>query len=258
MILRIYTVLILILITLPILVMIPLSFSPSHQIDLPLGDFSVRWYEQFLGNKTWTSSLVRSIFIAFLVALTSSVIGIMAAISVDRISFPLKNVFTNLMIAPMIIPVIVVGIAMYRTFSFLKLNDSVLGVVLSHSVIAIPLVFITVLAGLQGVDRDLEYAARSLGSKPLGAFMKVTLPLIMPSVFAGFIFAFSISLDEVIISIFVTGPTTKTLPIVLWENMRTQLDPTIAVAATFLIIGTILVFLAPRIYHFTKKTITNR
>ncbi|MFZ7942569.1 ABC transporter permease [Neobacillus sp. 19] len=256
MLLRSYAVLVLFLITMPILIMIPISFNSGHTLKLTFSDYSLKWYENFFNNELWLESLGRSISTALLVAALSTVIGGMAALSVNRLSFPGKNIFMNLMVAPMVIPVIVVGIALYHSFSFLKLNDTVLGVVLGHSIVAIPLVFVTMMAGLKGVQRDLELAAQSLGSTPIGAFFKVTFPLLRLSIFASFFFAFSTSLDEVIISIFVAGPSTKTLPILLWENMRTQLEPTIAVAATILILGTITAFLAPKVIDLFKKALS--
>lgn len=253
MILRTYALVVLFLITMPILIMIPISFNSGHTIQLTFSDYSLQWYENFFNNELWISSLWRSITTAILVAILSTIIGGMAALGVNRLSFPGKNLFMNLMIAPMVIPVIVVGIALYHSFSFLRLNDTVLGVVLGHSIVAIPVVFVTLMAGLKGVRRDLELAAQSLGSTPIGAFFKVTFPLLKLSIFAAFFFAFSMSLDEVIISIFITGPSTKTLPILLWENMRTQLEPTIAVAATILVLGTVTAFLVPKVVELFKK-----
>lgn len=250
--LRIFTIIILFLVIVPILIMIPISFSSSYSMEVNLSDFSVQWYDAFFNNDVWVGSLWQSIVTAFFVAIISTVIGGMAAMAMNRLEFKGKSIFMNLMIAPMVIPVIVVGIATYRIFSIYKLNDTLLGVVLGHTIVAIPVVFVTVLAGLNGIDRTLENAAQSLGSTPIGSFFKITVPLLSSSIFAGFFFAFSMSLDEVIISIFVTGPTTKTLPMVLWENMRTQLDPTIAVAATILIVGTVTIFAVPKIVRLFK------
>ncbi len=153
----------------------------------------------------------------------------------------------------MVIPVVVAGIAMYHTFSNYKLVNTITGMVLAHSVLAIPIVFITIFAGLNGIDRNVELAALSLGSTPIGVFFKITLPLIRPAVIASVLFAFITSLDEVVVSIFISGATTKTLPMVMWENMRTQVDPTIAAASTLLIGGTILLFLVQGLARIPLK-----
>src|SRR5699024_8989061 len=129
-----------------------------------------------------------------------------------------------------------------------------LGLTLSHIIVAIPLAFVTIYSRLKSVDITLEYAAQNLGSSPIGAFMRITLPLIKSSIFASFLFAFIISLDEVIISLFVTGPLTKTLPVVMYENMSSEIDPTIAAVSTMLIAMVLILFvLFPRIIHVSQK-----
>ncbi|MET3290288.1 UNVERIFIED_CONTAM: putative spermidine/putrescine transport system permease protein [Brevibacillus sp. OAP136] len=236
--LRIVVGILLVLMIAPILVMIPLSFSSQVAFQFPPESYSMQWYENFWSNRQWTEGLWRSVVVAFFTAIVSLALGTMAALAVIRLTFPGKKIFLNLMVAPMIIPVIVVGIAMYHTFSVYKLTNSIPGLVLAHSILAIPIVFVTIMAGLKGVDGNLELAAQSLGSTPIGAFFKVTLPLIRSSVFTSALFAFITSLDEVVVSIFIAGSKTKTLPIVMWENMRTQVDPTIAAVSTLLIVGT--------------------
>jgi len=243
MVLRIFVSLMLFFMIAPILVMIPLSFSSQVAFHFPPEGFSIRWYENFLQNEQWMRGLGRSLSVAVCTAILSTVLGIMAALAVTRLEFPGKKMFMNLMVAPMIIPVVVVGIAMYHSFSEFKLTNTLTGLVLAHTVLAIPIVFVTILASLKGLDKNLELAALSLGSTPVGAFFKVTLPLIRSSVVASALFAFITSLDEVVVSIFIAGAKTKTLPIVMWENMRTQVDPTIAAVSTMLILGTVLIFL---------------
>ncbi|MBN6188502.1 ABC transporter permease [Aneurinibacillus sp. BA2021] len=240
--LRGYVGVILFIIIAPILVVVPLSFSSQIVFTFPPPGYSTKWYDAFFTNSQWMDGLGNSLITAVLTAVVATIIGTMAALAVQRLEFPGKKVFTNLIVAPMIIPVIVVGIAMYHTFSVYKLTNTIPGLVLAHSILALPIVFVTVSASLRGVDRNLELAALSLGSTPLGAFFKVTLPLIRSAVVASALFAFITSLDEVVVSIFIAGAKTKTLPIVMWENMRTQVDPTIAAASTLLIVGTIVLF----------------
>src|SRR5699024_7091733 len=138
------------------------------------------------------------------------------------------------------IPTIVVAIALFFSFTSYKLTDSIIGLVLGHSVLAIPFVYITVSASLKGLDKNLLMAAQSLGSTPIGAFFKITVPNIRSAIMAGFIFGFVISFDEVVISIFLTGPTTKTLPILMWENFTLLITPTAAAISTILIIGIVV------------------
>lgn len=252
--LRIYVVLILFIIIAPILVLIPLSFSSQITFTFPPPGYSVKWYEAFFDNSQWMDGLWRSVITALLTAIVATVIGTMASLAVHRLEFPGKKIFTNLIVAPMVIPVIVVGIAMYHTFSMYKLTNTIPGLVLAHSILALPIVFVTVSASLKGIARNLELAALSLGSTPIGVFFKITLPLIRSAVIASALFAFITSLDEVVVSIFIAGAQTKTLPIVMWENMRTQVDPTIAAASTLLIIGTVVLFAFQGFTRSKQKT----
>ncbi|BAU29090.1 putative spermidine/putrescine transport system permease protein [Aneurinibacillus soli] len=252
--LRLYVGVIMVLITLPILVLIPLSFSSQITFTFPPPSYSTKWYTAFFENSQWMDGLWRSLTVAVLTAIVSTIIGTMASMAVQRLEFPGKKIFTNLIVAPMVIPVVVVGIAMYHTFSVYKLTNTITGLVLAHSILAIPMVFVTISASLKGIDRNLELAALSLGSTPIGVFFKVTLPLIKSAMMASALFAFITSLDEVVVSIFIAGASTKTLPIVMWENMRTQVDPTIAAASTLLIVGTILLFSLQGLSRTGQKT----
>lgn len=152
-----------------------------------------------------------------------------------------------MMLAPMIVPVIIIGVSLYTTFSKAGFTNTLLGLILAHTLVAIPMVFITMLSGFANVNENLELATMSMGSTPLGAFFKVTLPSVKASLVSSILFAFVTSLDEVVVTIFISGANTKTLPMVMWENMRTTIDPTLAVAATFLIILTLGMYITKEI-----------
>lgn len=241
--LRVLVIFLLFLLVAPVFVMIPLSFNSGVTFYYPLDGLSFRWYQNFIENEQWLNGFFISLKVAVLTAIFSTAVGLMAALAVDRLSFPGKKIFQNLIIAPIIIPVIIVGVALYRSFSVFSITNTTIGLVLAHSVLAIPLVFITISARLKSVDRNLELAAQSMGSSPIRAFFNVTFPLIGTSVFAGFLFSFITSLDEVVVSIFVSGANTKTLPIVMWDNMRTQIDPTIAAVSSIMIFIVVILFL---------------
>lgn len=226
----------------PILVVIPMSFSSASYFEFPIPGYSLKWYLNFFNNEEWVIGLIRSLVIAFFTAILSTILGIMASLAVSRLNFRGKKLFMSLMVAPMIIPVIITGVALYHSFAPLKLTNSFVGLVLAHTILAIPVVFVTVTASLKGMDRNLELAAMGLGSTPFGAFFKITLPLIRPGVLSGALFAFIISFDEVVVTIFLGGPNTKTLPIAMWENLRIQVDPTMAAVSTILIVITIVLF----------------
>ncbi|MGG1662162.1 ABC transporter permease [Brevibacillus sp. NRS-1366] len=227
----------------PILVVIPMSFTSVSYFQFPPPGYSLKWYETFFDNQLWIESLLRSLTVALFTAIVSIIMGTMASVAVTRLNFWGKKLFMSLMVAPMIIPVIIVGIALYNSFSQMKLANSLAGLVLAHSILAIPIVFMSVTASLKGVDRNLELAAVGLGSTPSGAFFKVTLHLIRPAILSGGLFAFITSFDELVLTIFLAGPKTKTLPLAMWENIQIQVDPTIAAVSTLLIVGTVILFL---------------
>jgi putative spermidine/putrescine transport system permease protein len=226
----------------PILIIVPLAFSTSPFFVFPPPDVSTKWFDRFFGDSLWVEALVRSLEVAVFSAFIATILGIMAALAVNRLPFKGKSVFMAIMLSPMIVPLIVVGIAVYRFFSDIHLVGSMTGLILAHSLLALPVVFVTVLANLKGLDRNLELAAEGLGSTPIGVFFKITLPLIKPGILSGALFAFITSMDEVVVTIFISGVTTPTLPRVMWEQMRTQVDPTIAAASTIIIAATTLLF----------------
>lgn len=235
--------LILIALTAPILIIFLMSFTSVPYFKFPPPGFSLDWYYAFFENEDWIGSIFRSLQIAFFTTIISTIIGTLAANAVIRLNFWGKKVFMALMVAPMIIPVIIVGIALYRFFAPFQLTGTITGIVLSHSILAIPIVFVTVMASLKGMDRNLELAAMGLGSSPIGAFFKVTVPYIRPAILSGSLFAFLVSLDELVVTIFLSGPSTKTLPVKMWEDLRTQVEPTIAAISTILIISIVLVYI---------------
>jgi putative spermidine/putrescine transport system permease protein len=235
----------------PILIIVPLSFSTSPFFVFPPPDYDMKWFDKFFENELWVDSLIFSIEVAVVSMVVATILGTMAALAFNRIDFKGKNLFMAVMLSPMIVPIIVVGIAVYKFFSDIQIVGSMTALVLAHSLLALPIVFVTVLASLKGVDRNLELAAEGLGSTPIGAFFRITLPLIKPGLLSGALFAFITSMDEVVVTIFISGVETATLPRVMWEQMRTQVDPTIAAASTLIIVATTVLFLTQ--WWFTHR-----
>ncbi|GAX88983.1 ABC transporter permease [Effusibacillus lacus] len=243
-------VLLLFLIT-PVLIIIPMAFSTSPFFVFPPPGVSAKWFNQFFGDSLWVESLTRSLEVAMLSTLVATILGILGALAVSRLSFKGKNLFMAVMLSPMLVPVIVVAIAVYRFFSEIHLVGSIPGLVLAHALLGLPVVFVTVLASLKGIDRNLELAAEGLGSTPVGVFFRITLPLIKPGILSGALFAFITSMDEVVVTIFISGVATPTLPRVMWEQMRAQVDPTMAAASTLIIAATTILFLVQ--WWFTNR-----
>ncbi|HWO95785.1 MAG TPA: ABC transporter permease [Bacillus sp. (in: firmicutes)] len=247
--------LILLFLVAPILIIIPLSLSSSQFFIFPPKEFSLRWFENFFSQSQWIDSLLKSFQVAFMTSILATVIGTMAALAITRLEFRGKQLFMGIMVLPIVVPLIVVAIAVYRFYSHFNIVGSTAGLVMAHSLLALPIVFVTVLASLKGFDRNIELAAMNLGSTPMGAFFKVTLPIIKPAVISSALFAFITSLDEIVVTIFIGGSESPTLPKVMWEQMRSQIDPTIAAASTLLIISTVVLFGVQGLFKLRQKNV---
>lgn len=245
--------LILLIIILPALVIIPQSFTTLNFFTYPIPGFCTKWYEKFFENSEWITGMQRSLLIAVISAVLATVLGTMAAVAFEKLEFKGKSVFMSIMIAPMVVPVIITGVALYTTFSKAGLTNSIPGIVMAHTLLAIPMVFITMMTGLADVNENLELAAMSMGATPIKAFFQVTLPTVKSSLTASVLFAFVTSLDEVVVTIFVSGANTKTLTMVMWENLRTTINPTLAVAATFLVILTLGMYIIKEVVEVNTK-----
>lgn len=226
----------------PIFVIIPTSLSDSSFLQFPPERWSLRWYRNFFADPTWIGSAAASLRIAVIVTVVSVVLGTLAALGMVRGRYPLRSVVTGLVLAPLLVPYVIVGLAAYAAFLELGLTQTTTGFVLVHSALAVPYVTINVAAALVGFDRRLELAAMSLGAGPVNSFARVTLPVIAPSMASGALFAFITSWDEVVASIFLSGPLLTTLPVRMWSGVRVQIDPTVAAVSGLLLLITVSMF----------------
>jgi putative spermidine/putrescine transport system permease protein len=227
--------LVLLFLVLPVLIVVPISFSSALYLDFPPRGFSLQWYARFLGSHEWRAALWTSLQAGILATLLASALGTAAALGLARSRFPGKNLVVGFLVSPMIVPVIVLAIAIYAVYAKFKLVGSLLGLVLAHTALGLPFVVVTVAATLQRVDQRLEHAALSLGATPLQAFRHVVFPLIRPGVIAGALLAFVASWDDVVIALFISGTRSATLPKRMWEGLRSEIDPTIAAVSTLLV-----------------------
>ncbi|MGY4408279.1 putative spermidine/putrescine transport system permease protein [Bradyrhizobium sp. LB7.1] len=224
----------------PGLVVIIMSFSAGAFLQFPPPGVSLQWYRAFFGDPSWTDAFWNSIQIGVAVTILSTVTGTLAAYGLSRCSAWLRSLLTMLLLAPLIVPIIVVGVAAYLGLINLGLIGSKLGIVLAHSISAVAYVVVIVTATLATFDRRLELAANSMRAGPLPTFLRVTLPLIRPGIIAGAVFAFIASFDEVVVTSFVSGFSIRTLPLKMWENINQQIDPTIAAVGALLTLLPIL------------------
>jgi len=220
----------------PILAIIPLSFNSSTFMTYPLQGFSTRWYDEALGTERWLLPLRNSLIVAVLTTALSTVLGTMAALGLTKLKRRARSLAMGLILSPLIIPVIITAVGMYVLFAPLGLTNGYLGLILSHTVVAVPFVVITVAATLQGFDTNLMRAAASLGAPPLLSFRRVMLPLILPGVISGAVFAFAASFDEIVISLFLAGPQQRTLPLQMLSGVREEISPAITAVATLLVL----------------------
>ncbi|MDC0044031.1 ABC transporter permease [Candidatus Pelagibacter sp.] len=234
----------------PLFVILPLSFNAeqyihfsSKMLALDPEGFSLRWYEDMIyGTKNpWGLATKNSIIIAFFATIGSTILGTVAALGLSSRHMPYKAAFMALLISPMIVPLIISGTAIFFFMAKVGLAATHTGIILAHIVLGTPFVVITVTATLSGFDHSVTRAASSLGSNPINTFMKITLPLILPGVISGALFAFVTSFDEVIVVLFLAGLENTTIPIQMWVGLREQLSPTILAVATCLIIMSTLI-----------------
>jgi len=235
--------LILLFLIAPLFIVIPISFSPTQFLEFPPRTLSLQWYRNYFSSVEWVTGTINSLQVAVMTSLLSTALGITAALALTRHRFKGGNLIHSFLISPMITPVIIVAIAIYFFMSRLHLVGSVYALALAHTVLAIPVVVVTVSAALQGFDRTLERAALSLGANPFQTFFKVTFPIIRPGVISGALFAFITSFDEVVIAIFVATYRSLTLPKHMWAALRQEIDPTIAAVSTLLVTVTIFLLL---------------
>ncbi|WP_439521698.1 ABC transporter permease [Marivita sp.] len=226
----------------PIIVVMPLSFNAQNFFTFtpemlrfdPAG-YSLKHYRDFLTNPEWTSAVKNSLMVAPVATIISVSLGTLAAIGLSQSHVPGKRAIMAILISPMIVPLIISATGMYFFYSKIGLVGTYWGIVLAHAVLGIPFVIITVTATLVGFDKSLTRAAANMGANPVTTFFKVQMPLILPGVISGGLFAFITSFDEVVVVLFIGSAELQTLPWQMFTGLREQISPTILAAATILV-----------------------
>ncbi|NIS69710.1 MAG: ABC transporter permease subunit [Proteobacteria bacterium] len=229
---------------LPIFIVFPMSFSSAEFLTFPPPGFSIKWFQRYFGDSSWIEPTIVSFQVAFMAMILSTVLGTLAAMALVRAQMRAKGMINTFILFPMIIPVIIISIALYSFFTRTGLRGTRLALVLGHSLLCIPFVVITVSASLKGFDETLEKAAMICGASRFKTFMKITFPIIRPGVISGALFAFIISFDEIVISMFICGIDTRTLPLKMWEGIRMEISPVIAAVSTLLICLSVVLLLS--------------
>ena len=246
-------VIVMVLLVLPTLLVIPMSFSASQYLEFPPREWSLRWYRSYFDSTSWMQATATSLKAAVLTTIVATPLATMAAYGLHVSRFRYAAGLTMLLLAPMVVPVILIGIGVFYAYVKLKLVNTLLGLVLAHSVLAIPVVMLVIGSGLRTFDMNQELVARSLGASRFRAFLLVTLPQIKFSVLTGAVMAFLTSFDEIIVSLFVSGGDYSTLTRNMFNALRDQVDPTIAAISTLIVVATSLLLVFTQLVGRSKK-----
>ncbi|MEQ8818250.1 MAG: ABC transporter permease [Thalassobaculum sp.] len=228
---------------LPMIIVVPVSFTDQYYLSLPKEGLSLRHYAAFFEKEIWLAATRDSLIVAVFSTVFALFLGTLCAIGCWRLASNAAEGVRTFMLTPIIVPTIVQALAMYRFWIDLGIMDTYFGLILAHTLIAVPYVVITVSASLANFDVRLEQAARNLGASTSQTIRWVIMPSIMPGMLSGALFAFTISFDEIVVALFITSRNVYTLPKRIWDGIQDHLDPTIASVATMLIAATLALLL---------------
>ncbi|PGH58605.1 spermidine/putrescine ABC transporter permease [Azospirillum palustre] len=236
----------------PSLIVVPISFGNSGQIEFPPREFSLGLYRQFFTDPAWWGSMVQSLVVAVATTAIALLLAVPAAYALARSELPGRGLLRGLFMMPMLVPVIVLGLGLYLQFSNWGLLDTTAGVVLAHVMLTTPYIMISVMSGLQHSDIALETVASIMGASRRVVFFRVVLPQLGPAIAVGALFAFLMSLDEVVVAYFLTGTDAMTLPVKMYSSIRWELTPVLAAVSTLLTVLSLLIALG--IIALQRKT----
>ncbi|MBJ3774885.1 ABC transporter permease [Acuticoccus mangrovi] len=226
----------------PIIVIIPLSFNATpyftftrEMLTLDPAGYSMRWYDALLTSDEWLSSIRNSFFIAISATIIATTLGTLAALGLSRREMPARAAITAFLISPMIVPLIITAAALFAFYARVNLSQTFFSIIMSHVVLGAPFVVITVTAALSGFDNQLIRASQSMGANQVTTFFKVILPLLLPGIIAGGLFAFITSLDEVVVVLFLAGPEQTPMTVRMFSGLREEISPTILALASILV-----------------------
>lgn len=237
----------------PLLIVCVVAFTPENTLSIPTTHLSLRWFKAVFAHSDFVQSFKNSLYLALLSATLATVIAVPAGLAIARHNFPGRDALNGLFLSPLIIPHLVLGVALLRTFSLIGATGSFVWLALAHVVIITPYALRLVLASVEGSDRSAEQAALSLGASQATVFRRITLPMILPGVTGGWLLAFINSFDEVTMSIFVTAPSTVTLPVRMYMYATESIDPLMAaVSALMVAVTAVAMLVLDRVYGLDK------
>ena len=232
----------------PSLIVIPMSFSESQYLEFPPREWSLRWYRNYFGSVAWMDATATSFKAGVLTMLLATTIGVAAAYGLHSSRTRWSGLVQGLLLTPIVVPVILVGIGVFYVYARLGLVNTLIGIVMAHAMLAVPLVVMIVTSALKSYDSNQELVARSLGASRPKAFFLVTLPQIRFSVVTSAVLSFLTSFDEVIVALFVSGGPNSMLTRNMFASLRDQIDPTIAAISTLVIVLTSALLLISQLF----------
>jgi putative spermidine/putrescine transport system permease protein len=218
----------------PLMIIVPMSFSTSTSFEFPPVHYWIGYYRSYFYSVDWMGATFNSLVIAIGTTILTMALTIPATLGYIRYRFFGKALVSGLMLAPLIVPHIVSGLAYYSFLADVRLADTHAGVIIAHTCLALPTTFLVLCAVVYGFDRNLERAAMSAGAGPLRTFFLVTFPVLRPGFLVGALFAFLLSFNEAVVALFITGRSSGTLPKKMFESIRLESDPTVAAVSTLL------------------------
>lgn len=245
-------ILVMVFLILPTVIVIPMSFSDSQYLEFPPREWSIRWYEHYLGSNAWMMATETSFKAGFLTMLVATPMGTMAAYGLYLSTLRIATFVYVLLITPIVVPIILVAIGVFYAYARLGMVNTLTGLVLAHTILALPLVMVVVSSALKSYDMNQELVARSLGASRFKAFFLVTLPQIRFAVTTAALLSFLTSFDEVIIAMFVSGGENSTLTRNMFNALRDQIDPTIAAISSIMILVSSLLLAASQVFGRTR------
>ncbi|WP_332302677.1 ABC transporter permease [Rhizobium sp. GR12] len=229
-----FVALILAWLIIPIIIIVPMSFSSARFLTFPPPSWSLRWYEAYLGNAAWMQATRVSLIVSVSSAILATILGTAAAYALNMTSSRLVRSLQMLLLLPLVVPIVITAVGVFLVYAQVGLLASMTGLILANTMLGLPYVVISVLVGLRKFDPTQEMVSRSLGMNRLRTFFVVTLPQIRPSVISGMLFAFISAIDETVVSLFIAGGEYQTLTKRMFTALRDEIDPTIAAISSLL------------------------
>ncbi|WP_051401647.1 ABC transporter permease [Advenella kashmirensis] len=237
----------------PIAIVVIMSFGESSYMAFPPTTLSVKWYQAFFSSPEWMESLVTSFVIALLASVIATTLGFLGAYSLVRGTYGNKKLLVSFCLLPLIIPTIITAVALYFTSVPLDLVGSKLWIAICHAMLAIPVVLLILISALQNIDISVERAAEVFGASKFYTFRHVVIPLAVPGILSSLFFSFLTSFDELIVSLFLSGLDSETMPVRIWNSLLMNMEPVIAAISTFLIAITVVLLLLEVVFRKSRN-----